>query len=181
MNRNKIAMSAIHQLQKRLQDAPEYTVNEVSMVRAIQVLASDIRAMKSKGYTMDQVAKMLTDSGIPIAATTLKSYLNRFTMAPVVKPLRKQRGDATHDRVTIGVIREHNEQPSGNFSAHEPASRAATSAGSPRVDFEPRPTPSAARAAVSATGPSNGPTSGPVWNHGPRYGRFIPREDTKDI
>jgi hypothetical protein len=181
MNRNKIAISAIHQLQKQLQDAPEYTASEVSMVRAIQLLAPDIRAIQARGYTMDQIAQMLTSSGIPIAATTLKSYLNRFTMAPVVKPLRKHRRDATHNRVTIGAIREHNEQSPGNFSAHAPASRAATSAGSSRVDFEPRPTPSAARAAVSATGPSNGPTLGPVGNHGPRHGSFKPREDTNDI
>ncbi len=86
MHRNRIAITAIHQLQRQLQDAPEYTANEVSMVRAIQLLAPDIRAMKTRGYTMDQVAKMLTSSGVPIAATTLKSYLNRFTMAPLVKP-----------------------------------------------------------------------------------------------
>jgi hypothetical protein len=117
MNRNKIAMAAIHQLQKRLQDAPEYRVNEVSMVRAIQLLASDIRAMKAKGYTMDQIAKMLTNSGIPINATTLKSYLSRFTMVPPVKPLRKHRGGAIDHRVTIGAIPEYNQEPTRNSLA----------------------------------------------------------------
>jgi len=104
MNRNKIAITAIHQLQKRLQNAPEYTANEVSMVRAIQLLAPDIRATKAKGYTMDQIAQMLASSGIAINATTLKSYLSRFTMPPVVKPSRRGRRDGTNNRATFGAI-----------------------------------------------------------------------------
>ncbi len=181
MNRNKIAISAIHQLQKQLQDASEYTANEMSMVRAIQLLAPDIRAMKTKGYTMDQVAQMLTSSGIPIAATTLKSYLNRFSMAPLVKPLRRPRRDATHDRVTMGAIPEHNGEPTRNSSVHATASHAATSAESPRVDRVPRPAPSPVRPAVSPTVPSTGPIAAAVENQRPPYGSFIPREDTKDI
>jgi hypothetical protein len=181
MNRNKIAMSAIHQLQKRLQDASEYTANEVSMVRAIQLLAPDIRAMKAKGYTLDQVSKMLTSSGIPIAATTLKSYLNRFTMPPVVKPLRRRRRDVAHDRVTSGAIRAPNEEPIGDFSVNAPASRPSAGAGLLRVDNRPRPAPYPVGAAVSPAVPSRGPTTAAVENHRPRHGNFIPREDTKDI
>jgi hypothetical protein len=181
MNRSKIAISAIHQLQRQLQDAPEYTANEVSMVRAIQLLAPDIRAMRTRGYTMNQVAQMLTSSGIPIAATTLKSYLNRFTMEPIVKPLRRRRGDATHNRVTTGAIPEHNDGPTGNFSAHAPASHAATTAESPRIASGPLPAPSPVRAGVSSTVPAKGPTTAAVENQRPGYGRFMPREDTKDI
>jgi hypothetical protein len=181
MNRSKIAISAIHQLQRQLQDAPAYTANEVSMVRAIQLLAPDIRAMKAKGYTMDQVAKMLTSSGIPINGTTLKSYLSRFTMAPVVKPLRKHRAGATHHRVTIGAIPEYNGEPTRNSSAHATAPRGATSAESPRVDSGPRPGPSPVRPGDSPTVPLKGPTTAAVENQRPRYGGFIPRGDTKDI
>jgi hypothetical protein len=180
MNRSKIAISAIHQLQRQLQDAPEYTANEVSMVRAIQLLAPDIRAMKTKGYTMDQIAQMLASSGIPINATTLKSYLSRFTMIPPVKPLRKHRRGATHDRAAIGAIPEHNKEPTRNSSAHATALRAATS-DSPRVDSGPRPAPSPVRPAVSPTVPAKGPTTTAVENQRPRYSGFIPREDTKDI
>ncbi len=181
MNRNKIAISAIHKLQKQLQDAPEYTANEMSMVRAIQLLAPDIRAMKAKGYTMDQVAQMLTSSGIPIAATTLKSYLNRFTMAPVVKPLRRPGRDATHHRVKMGAIPEYNGEPTKNSSVHATASGAVTSAESARVDREPHLAPSPVKPAVSPTVPSKGPIVAAVENRRPRYASFIPREDTKDI
>jgi selenophosphate synthase len=181
MTRNKIAMSAIHQLQKRLQDAPEYTANEVSMIRAIQLLAPDIRAMKTRGYTMNQVAQMLTSSGIPIAATTLKSYLNRFTIEPIVKSLRRRRGDATYDRVPIGPTREPNEKQAGNFSVNAPESRSGAARGSLRVDNRTRPAPSPVRAAASPTVPAKGPTAAAVENQHPGYGSFMPREDTKDI
>jgi hypothetical protein len=98
-------MATIHELKQQMEEAPEYEANEVSMVRAIQLLAPHIRVMKTKGYTMDQVARTLTSAGIPIAATTLKSYLSRFTVVPDLRPLPSRRRERTKSRATGESIR----------------------------------------------------------------------------
>lgn len=87
-------MATIHELEEEMQEAPVYEAKEVSMVRAIQLLAPHIRAMKAKGYTMDHVARTLTNAGIPIAATTLRSYLSRFTMAAERRPFPDRRRES---------------------------------------------------------------------------------------
>jgi hypothetical protein len=100
MSPSKITIATIHELKQQMEEASEYEANDVSMVRAIQLLAPHIRAMKTKGYTMDQVARTLTSVGIPIAATTLKSYLSRFTVVPDPKPLPGRRRDGTQGRAS---------------------------------------------------------------------------------
>jgi hypothetical protein len=181
MNRSKIAISAIHQLQRQLQDAPEYTANEVSMVRAIQLLAPDIRAMKSKGYTMDQVAQMLTSSGIPIAGTTLKSYLSRFVVAPVMKPLRKGKRGGTNNGANPLDIAEATAERTWSASPDHSRPTAATPIGAVRGTSAPGARLDPVIGTVSPKEPAKGPTSPPAQDHRSRYANFIPREDTKDI
>jgi hypothetical protein len=177
MNRNKIAISAIQKLQKQLQDAPEYAAKEVSMVRAIQLLAPDIHAMKAKGYTMSQVAQMLTSQGIPIAGTTLKSYLSRFVVAPVMKPLRKGKRGATNNGANPLDIAESKSEQTRSASADHARPIAAPPVGALRGTGAPGARPAPVTGTVSPTGP----TSAPAQDHRPRYASFKPREDTKDI
>jgi hypothetical protein len=95
---SKITMATIHELREEMQEAPAYEAQEVSMVRAIQLLAPHIRTMKAKGYTMDHIARSLSSAGIPIAATTLRSYLSRFAMESALKPLHNGNRRATNRR-----------------------------------------------------------------------------------
>jgi hypothetical protein len=69
-------MIAIEQIQRELQDAPECPVEEVSKVRAVKLLAPQICAMQSKGYSLVAIAAMLSDKGLAVTAAALKSYLN---------------------------------------------------------------------------------------------------------
>ena len=181
MSRNKIAISAIHQLQRQLQDVPEYTANEMSMVRAIQLLAPDIRATKAKGYTMDQIAQMLANSGIAINATTLKSYLSRFVVAPVMKPLRKGKRGGTNNGANPLDIAESKSQRRGSASADPARPAAATPIGALRGTSAPGARPAPVTATVSPKESAKGPTSPPAQDQRPRYASFTPREDTKDI
>jgi hypothetical protein len=181
MNRNKIAISAIHELQKQLQDAPEYTAREVSMVRAIQLLANDIHAMQAKGYTMDQVAQMLTSQGIPIAGTTLKSYLSRFVVAPVMKPLRKGKRGGNNNGANPLDIAESKSERRGSASADSARPTAATPIGALRGTSAPGARQAPVTATVSPMESAKGPTSLPAQDQRPRYASFIPRDDTKDI
>lgn len=55
---------------------------------AVKVLAKEIAAMQKRGYTLDQISKVLRGEGLDVATPTLKSYLQRARPAskqPVVQ------------------------------------------------------------------------------------------------
>lgn len=49
----------------------------ISKAEEIKLLANEIAAMQGRGYTIQQVAEILTGNGLDIGAGTLKSYLQR--------------------------------------------------------------------------------------------------------
>ena len=58
---------------------------------AVKVLAKEIAAMQKRGYTLDQISKVLRGEGLDVATPTLKSYLQRARPAskqPVVQALQ---------------------------------------------------------------------------------------------
>ncbi len=57
-----------------LQDLPEKTKEDLSLREAVEQMREPIRAALAKGYSYDDVAKMLSDKGIKISALTLKNY-----------------------------------------------------------------------------------------------------------
>lgn len=57
---------------------------------AIRVLATEIRALRDRGYTLDQIAEALGKNGLEISTPTLKNYLGR-AKAKASKAPRKRR------------------------------------------------------------------------------------------
>ena len=57
-----------------LQDLPEKPKEDLSLREAIVQMQEAIRATLAKGYSYDEIAKMLSDRGIKISALTLKNY-----------------------------------------------------------------------------------------------------------
>lgn len=59
-----------------LQQLPEKPKQQVSLKEAIAVLRDSIVAALDLGYTYEEVAAMLSQQGVKISSTTLKSYLS---------------------------------------------------------------------------------------------------------
>lgn len=57
-----------------LQDLPEKAKEELSLKEAVRQMHEPIKAALAKGYSYEDVAKMLSDQGIKISALTLKNY-----------------------------------------------------------------------------------------------------------
>jgi hypothetical protein len=57
-----------------LQDLPEKPKEDLSLREAIVQMQESIRATLAKGYSYDEISKMLSDRGIKISALTLKNY-----------------------------------------------------------------------------------------------------------
>ena len=74
-----IQLDTVEALRAKMKEAPEVAKEKrrVSKQEAIRELKRDIEAMQKRGYTLDDIAKFLTNGGMQISTPTLKSYLQR--------------------------------------------------------------------------------------------------------
>src|SRR5579859_1588882 len=175
----KIPISVIQELKTQMLNMPAAEPTEMSLVQAIRALAPDIRDMQARGYTMAQVADILTSTGIRIATTTLRSYLSRFVVEPM-KPLRKGPRRVASKRDVVAAVAERRPEGGAEASSHAPAPTGATRPPTLRTTSgsAARSTPPAA--AASSTVPAREPAASPAKHQRTTYG-FIPREDSDEI
>ena len=80
---------------KKLRDMPpiEEKTKKYNKQEAVRILSKEIASLKTRGYTIDQIAETLRGEGLDIATPTLRSYLQR------VRPgtARKQNGRTKKD------------------------------------------------------------------------------------
>lgn len=83
-----IKLDTIETLRAKIKDAPEVSKEKrtVSKQEAIRELKRDIESMQKRGYTIDDIAKFFTESGLQITTPTLKSYLQRTKAVQVKTP-----------------------------------------------------------------------------------------------
>jgi len=74
-----IKVETIEAVREKMKGAPEVAKAKrtVSKQESIKELKREIEAMQKKGYTLDDIAKFMTEGGIQITTPTLKSYLQR--------------------------------------------------------------------------------------------------------
>jgi glucan-binding YG repeat protein len=74
-----IKLETLEAVREKMKSAPEVAKEKrtVSKQESIKELKREIEAMQKKGYTLDDIAKFMTDGGIQITTPTLKSYLQR--------------------------------------------------------------------------------------------------------
>jgi hypothetical protein len=71
-----VTRSAIDHATSTLEELPEKPKENWSLREAVAHLQVHISSALSKGYSYEEVAKMLTEKGIEISASSLKSYLS---------------------------------------------------------------------------------------------------------
>jgi hypothetical protein len=167
-----IDLSTVAELQQSLRQAPPRPQTKVKYAEAIELMASDIHGMRSRGYGWDDIAAMLADKGMDLSVKTIRSYLyraggDRFDPTP----RRKRRRGEPVRATSPSTGPEPSQRPS------PPAARdvaGASAASSPPT----RPTVSTAVAKpVAATSPSPGRHAAedvPRWS-------FPVRPDSKDL
>lgn len=74
-----ITIEKVEAIAARLRAMPpvENKKREVSKQESIKLLTAEIAAMRERGYTLEQIAALLTEDDLQIGAPTLKSYLQR--------------------------------------------------------------------------------------------------------
>ena len=101
--RSKIEVSELRNIARSLDALPPHRDTSVSKQKAIALLAPELYAMRSKGYSWSAIATLLTKNGVPVSAVALQSYLWRARVADeTVRPAsrRKRRARVAHASAT---------------------------------------------------------------------------------
>lgn len=79
-----ISVSQIEILLGKLEKLPkvENPDRKISGREAVAMMATSIRDLQSRGYSIEKIAEILRESGLEIAPTTLKSYLTKVKVTP---------------------------------------------------------------------------------------------------
>lgn len=86
-----IQLDKIEALKAKMKEAPEVVKEkrQLSKQEAVKELKREIEGMQKKGYTLEDIAKFLTDGGLQITTPTLKSYMQR-SKAETPKPKKQE-------------------------------------------------------------------------------------------
>lgn len=86
-----IQLDKIEALKAKMKEAPEVVKEKrnLSKQEAVKELKREIEGMQKKGYTLEDIAKFLTEGGLQITTPTLKSYMQR-TKAENPKPKKQE-------------------------------------------------------------------------------------------
>ena len=163
----RIPKPTIERVQRALENRPQQSVEGLTRLEAIRMLAPQIESAKSKGDSVEAIATLLSDSGIAMTAGTLRSYLSLVKTSDGKKTKRKPR------RGSSGARSESNPAPAA------PATNDAMAA-PVRTQAQPAPVNKEKVKPVSIVGPAKA-AERPPEDAASRRSSFVPREDTEDI
>jgi hypothetical protein len=160
----KFRVDLIEQAHRALDALPQHQPQELTKAQAIQKLLGPIRAVQAKGYSLTAIAKVVSDSGIPITPGALRLYASGGKTASGAK--RKEKVKRTDKQPA--EARPGTPASTPNGARTQPAVPAPKPAGDSRsVDLGWEP---AARSAKAAPSPA-----------GSYAANFDIRPDTEDI
>jgi hypothetical protein len=92
--KKQIEINAIQKAQDALEALPPYEPKELTKAKAIGALITQIRGAQSKGYSLDAIARMLSERGIPITTSALRATLSDAKPGGAKKRRRKTKSAA---------------------------------------------------------------------------------------
>jgi hypothetical protein len=166
----------VEEIRKVLREAPEPGAKKITRPQAIRSLEADITRLQSKGYSVAQIAGMLTEHDMTVSSSVLQTYLRDARRAA-----KNTRGDArrssTRSRSRPLPARDGSPAPSlAEGAAQDPAPAMTESAGGPmEIDAGPaQGTPAGGRAGHRPGGASGGP-AGETAGEAPRGSKEGPK------
>jgi transposase len=108
-----VSRNAVTQANALLQDLPDKPKDKLSLREAVNQLQAHIREASAKGYSYEEIAQVLSDSGIEISASTLKNYLpstRRVKEAAPAKARGRQSQSVQPDRIDQDATSESEQE-----------------------------------------------------------------------
>jgi len=94
----------------------EEKTTKYSKQEAVRILAKEIAALKTRGYTIDQIAETLRGEGLDIATPTLRSYLQRVRPGTARKQNGRTRKDTPPAAARPSVKEQATSKAKGTFT-----------------------------------------------------------------
>ncbi len=175
MQKLKIPISAIQDVMRAVEHAPDCDETEVSKVEAMRRLLPAIKTMQAKGYGLAHIAKLLSDNAITVTEVTLKHYIHRLSTQTIAESSRK----GVRDRRTTGVPPKR-PRASSVVSDHAPPPTAGSQRPLAPVDATSHDPPrsSTPSASLESSRQESAPSA---TEGGVGRSRFVVRPDTKNI
>lgn len=116
-----IQLDTIEALKAKMKEAPEVAKEKrsVSKQEAIRELKREIQAMQKRGYTLDDIAKFMSDGGLQISTPTLKSYLQRSKADRVKGSKETSKQPAAEKTKPVVDSKQSKAAPKGSFQVRQ--------------------------------------------------------------
>jgi hypothetical protein len=146
MDTKTIDVSDVAELQESFRKALPRAETKVRYGKAIEMMASELYAMRSKGYGWSDIVAMLAEKGLHVTPSTLRNHLSHIKSAGAKAPRGRHRVEPVHAKAQspVNAALSSTSAPSGRDA---PIPSASVSA-SPRTALS---TVSAIRAPTSST------------------------------
>jgi len=177
MRQYRIPNSTIEEIKRMFEDASEHPVREVNKVQAIKMLLPQIEVILNKGYSVSEIASMLSEKGIVVTPITLRAYLGKLKETPASKRIPIGRSTRSAGRDVSGVSAKSKPQSVANDSPDR--SRPLVSSTTPKTTGEVGKSSQPPK----TISPTVAAEASPRVSHEPvpnRFG-FVPRKDTENI
>jgi hypothetical protein len=175
MQKLKIPISAIQDVMRAVEGAPDCDETEVPKVEAMRRLIPAIKTMQAKGYGLAHIAKLLSDNGIAVTEVTLKHYVHRLSAQTIAESSRK----GVRDRPTTGAPARGSSK-TAHVADHAPPSVPRNQRALVPVDATSHDPVRSSTGSASLESARQGPAPSATEGAGGRSG-FVVRPDTKKI
>ena len=185
----KVRLDDVRKLDESFAELPEQQNQEVAKTEAIRILLPRITTLLKRGYTIPDIAKRLSEGGVPMSAMLLRTYLMREggtggrrrskpkkrTEAPENTAAQSAVPDASTSgqALTTGAA-----MPSASDIKPAPAEDQGVPKSKKAGD---KPAPPVAQPVTPKPGPAPEPSTSGASEEKPAPGKFIPKPDTDDI
>ncbi len=132
-----IPQSVVDQASTALEQLPEKPKENLSLKEAVAALKDTITAALERGYSYEEVAAMLSEQGVKISASSLKSYLSAIQRTSAAKPVR---GRGRKAKATAATTTEATPEPTPAATEEAPKRRGGRKPKAAAIE-EPAPAP----------------------------------------
>ena len=115
-----ITIDDIEALRRQLAELPRNQPREVTKQEAIALLSTELGAAGRRGYSHEELARLLSENGIAINVATLRGYLRRTR-----KSRRRRGGKTTAGEASTATSAQQGRDTSASASSTSPALAAA--------------------------------------------------------
>src|SRR5689334_1806143 len=97
----KVRLDDVKRLDESFAALPEQENQEIAKTAAVRILLPRIQILLKRGYTMGDIAKRLSEGGVPMTAMLLRNYLMRESGSGVRRRSKPKKKMETPESTTV--------------------------------------------------------------------------------